>query len=1243
MSSITITTPTYSSTLSSNLPNINIPPMRPAYLSSNPLIRPTPPDYQHLKQQIQNKPSLYGAGQRKYNNLHKFQTGTTTTFNGYTNVTGYRQHQNLTPLPHHRNFPSNNNYNNNHYQNNPYQNQQHYQNNNNNNNNNNNRYIPSLLEINPFHAPSRHNTRSNYHAQLYNPNYQNRQSRSLSRSKYDILSRLPSRTPSPSYHQPSTLPPPIKPRRHYYQNNYNQNDSVNNNNTHGYNYKYNNSVNNMHNKNDNSVNNTHGIKNYNNNNNYYYYKCLILSDSMCSRLRTYAMRKFNLTDVKLSFESGCDVTKMISWLHTPEGKREVSDSNFLLISLGTNDVGRYGVDVSLQRVSDLISFIRQSFPGILAIGWLALSPRWKPTRFVSPVEIRQMHDQFNEHLRVLSKQLDFDVVDARLGPSDMRVEDGLHPSTTTGKWKYEGAIREWFTSRAVAHSSPSLFQQQTTAPNYNNNNNNNIEPSYRHHYNNNNNNINRNVAPTTQQHNNNNRHNTPYISRHNSPYRNNHNNRNNNSPYLYRQNRNNSPYNRHNRIISPYPYRHNYNNNNNYNNRPTPYSRRHYNDNNIFRTNSPYNRHNRYNNRHEQHHINNTNRQVQNTHNSTQPFQVTVDRTVDNTVEKTVIEQSNRNSKHPCLPSRTLIKFYPHKLKTKEQYFRENEPPKEIEKEKEKLFLAANFYYQSRYYEVESKKWKIYEQVASRKEKVFRKDGDDILMEEVIEDEIPQPRSRRRERYSAILDMTISETDSKENENSSNSSSNSQNSSSSSSSSKDESSSSSEVEQEDKKKRKLRDTSISPTSKSKDKTKSVVLRKKKQKSKKKKKMTIENDPRAPEGSPVLLVNENREQIDKIVSSSRPDTPLSPSAKKPRLFSHVVKPPRVAREKNQEIILSDETLPRTPPGLSEHPALSPRHTTPHSPIPPPQQLLISTPIPITSPLQGERNHLGVEEVLRTSTSVNEQQIPMDFEIVSHSPSVVSKDIEKFNIDLFDFPVIPIECVYHFKVFKLNANAENIKTHREFLEQKTKQFDSNLEQLMKQFNEDTHRTVVKYIKDSIEPLIEILEFSNKKRLDNLILDQMREKALRSIKNKGNKVELEQIDKARARFERSLQLKFQLDKLDRRLNENMPPPALNIMDKLQFRSKELGKEMKDQYSEQWNSIIRKAKLELTSVMRLAKVAEIDKSEKEHQELVESIRTEIRQSYIDLVHTIKIRQDSVVQKKLNFLERKAQRTIEK
>ncbi|CAF4153277.1 unnamed protein product, partial [Rotaria magnacalcarata] len=266
-----------------------------------------------------------------------------------------------------------------------------------------------------------------------------------------------------------------------------------------------------------------------------------------------------------------------------------------------------------------------------------------------------------------------------------------------------------------------------------------------------------------------------------------------------------------------------------------------------------------------------------NNNNSTQPFIVTTDRTV---------QQSNNSSSsntrtYPCFPSRALINFYPHKLRTKEQYFRDNEPPKEIEKEKYKLFLAVNLYYQHRHYEEESKKWRIYEQVASRKEQDSDKDGDDIIMLD-IEEEIPQARPFK-ERFSAILNMTVSDTDSQSNENS-----NIENRGEASNENSSSSSNSSEIDEEDRKKRKLQDTSLSPTSKDKEKKKNITLRKKTSKSKKKKKMTIENDPRAPEGSPILLVSENsREQSTAAVSKkTRPDTPLKPNpidAELPHLY------------------------------------------------------------------------------------------------------------------------------------------------------------------------------------------------------------------------------------------------------------------------------------------------------------------------------------------------------------------------
>ena len=1180
MSSITITPRSYAATTTSNLPIINVPTFRPAYLNPNPPPPQIQHTYQNLGRQIQLKPSLYGAGLRKYNDFHKFQIGTTTTFNGYTNITGSR-HINLPPIPASRRnlpAPTYNNNNNNHYQGPTNYNRYNYHQQNNNNNVNINN-LPSLLDINPFHLPSQHNTRTYHHAQQYHPNQQHQHyPRSLSRTRFHVLSQLPSQSRSRSRSQHRLPPPPIKPRRIHQQQQpqFNRQQYQHQNNNNGNNNNYNNNQNYGH-QNNNNYNNNQNYRrpsyNINNNNNNNYnnnnrtFKGLIISDSMCSRVRTYAINKLPLYNVELSYESGCDIIKMINYLQTPEGQRTVGDKQFLVICLGTNDVGQYGVDVTLQRCSDLIRFVRQSFPGIRAISWMALSPRWKPTRFVSAAEIGGLHHQFNERLHVLSKQLDFDVVDARLGPSDMRVEDGLHPSTTTGRWKYEVALREWFSYRAVAHSpSSSIFQDRrpplpaprltttTTTP-----------------------------APTPTY---------ASILRTNNNYNNNNNVNNNNS------------------------------NNNIYNAAPAPLQRQQYH--RQINNNNYYQEQQHYNSRRE-----NINRHVSpssssyNINNNTQPFIVTTDNIVQQVVRN--------NSQQPMFPSTSLIKFYPHKLKTKEQFLRDNEPAKELEKEKDKLFLAANIYYQHRYFEEESRKWKIYEKVASRKEQESEKDGDDIVMKDL--EEIPQARPFK-ERFSAILNMTVSDTDSQSNENS-----NIENKEEASS----ENSSSSEVDEDDKKKRKLQDTSLSPTSKEKlTSKKENILRKKQTKSKKKKKTSVENDPRAPEGSPVLLVSEssNREQGNKTTKNTRPDTPVSPSAKKRRLFSHTFMPQRMPRTRTQTEVCSP-TLPVTPPGLAEPPILSPRQSTPRSPIAPPR--------PLDSSLLAESIHVvensneqPIIEIVENNIAM-EEIAPMEQDRIEYSPSVMSKDLDINRIDIFDFPIIPIECQFHFRIFHIAANSENIKAHREFLEKKSKQQEQELEKLMKTFSLDLHTVVVKFIKNSVDTLIDILKNSNQKRLDNLLLDQMREKAVRIIRNKADKDNLDLVEKTQMRLERTLELRFQLDKLDRRLNENMPPPALNMIDKLQFRSRELSNESKEQYSEQWNSIIRKTKLDLTSVMRIAKVAEIDKSDKEHRELVEKIPIEIKKAYKDLEHTIEIRHNRSVQKKLDFLERRARVIIEK
>ena len=313
---------------------------------------------------------------------------------------------------------------------------------------------------------------------------------------------------------------------------------------------------------------------------------------------------------------------------------------------------------------------------------------------------------------------------------------------------------------------------------------------------------------------------------------------------------------------------------------------------------------------------------------------------------------------------------------------------------------------------------------------------------------------------------------------------------------------------------------------------------------------------------------------------RPDTLLSPSSKRPRMFSHAFLSPRKPRATTTTDAAtspppqpsSTPTLPSTPPGLPPPPVVTPRQ---------------STPITVPQPFQDEEERIIEVAVINNEREQQqiERAVPMEQGIVEHEPSTISKHDDISRLSLFEFPIIPIECKYHFRTFKLEANINTIRAHREFLEHKTKQLEKQTEQLLKEFNDEKRKIVVEYITNSIETLVESVKTANRTRLDNLLLDQMRENAIRTIKGKATKENIERIEQAQQKFDRTLQLKFQLDKLDRRFNENMPPLALNIIDKLHFRSKELTNEIRDQYSEQWNSIIRKTKLELTSIMRTVK----------------------------------------------------------
>ncbi|CAF2674713.1 unnamed protein product [Rotaria sp. Silwood2] len=118
------------------------------------------------------------------------------------------------------------------------------------------------------------------------------------------------------------------------------------------------------------------------------------------------------------------------------------------------------------------------------------------------------------------------------------------------------------------------------------------------------------------------------------------------------------------------------------------------------------------------------------------------------------------------------------------------------------------------------------------------------------------------------------------------------------------------------------------------------------------------------------------------------------------------------------------------------------------------------------------------------------------------------------------------------------------------------------------------------------------------------------------------------------RTLDLRWQLDKLEKRFVENMPPPSLNVFDKLQLHA--TGLKPDDNYlsslREQWKNILRKTKLDLTTSMRQAKIAELEQANKEYEELMKKLSDNCRQSYDVMCHVPPSRHTQFTKKKLNF-----------
>ncbi|CAF3089916.1 unnamed protein product, partial [Rotaria sp. Silwood2] len=317
----------------------------------------------------------------------KFQTGSTTTFSGYTNISNYNHNTIATA--------SNNNNNNNYHQ------QKQYYNNNNITHlkASDSKKIPCLMSVDLFQQPPRKNRRKIQHAEQY------KQQTLL--DQHEITNTNQYRT------------------------------------------------------------STSTLKKLNG---------LILSDSMCNKMLTF-LEKQNID------------------------RSSIFQADFVLFSLCTNDVANLGPELAIKNCRILIERVRQLFPHLKSIGWLALSPRSKPSKLFNSITINENYQEFNQYLNKLSKEVNFKVIDANLQHQHMHC-DGLDPSIQSGRVLIEKALYNWFV-KETKHFSITSYHQPTIIANHHhhnyttiahNNNNKNTNNSHHH-----------NSTTTTTNNNNNNR------------------------------------------------------------------------------------------------------------------------------------------------------------------------------------------------------------------------------------------------------------------------------------------------------------------------------------------------------------------------------------------------------------------------------------------------------------------------------------------------------------------------------------------------------------------------------------------------------------------------------------------------------------------------------------------------------------------------------------------------------------------
>ncbi|CAF4676078.1 unnamed protein product, partial [Rotaria sp. Silwood2] len=152
---------------------------------------------------------------------------------------------------------------------------------------------------------------------------------------------------------------------------------------------------------------------------------------------------------------------------------------FVLFSLCTNDVANLGPELAIKNCRILIERVRQLFPHLKSIGWLALSSRSKPSKLFNSITINENYQEFNQYLNKLSKEINFEIINANLQHQHMHY-DGLHPSIDSGRVLIEKAFYNWFVKQTKHfsitshHHHPTIIanhhqhNQTTTAHNNNN-------------------------------------------------------------------------------------------------------------------------------------------------------------------------------------------------------------------------------------------------------------------------------------------------------------------------------------------------------------------------------------------------------------------------------------------------------------------------------------------------------------------------------------------------------------------------------------------------------------------------------------------------------------------------------------------------------------------------------------------------------------------------------------------------------